>query len=141
MNETVLSDKYPVIIKEHHLDSFGHVNNATYLELFEEARWEMVTRRGCGLEEVKKTKLGPIILELKLRFVREIVLRQKIEIETSCVSCHGKVGILTQKMVGGTGEVFCEAEFKMGLFDLEKRRLVAVTPEWVRAFGFQLGHF
>jgi len=29
--------EYEILIKEHHLDSFGHVNNAVYLELFEEA--------------------------------------------------------------------------------------------------------
>lgn len=28
---------YPMLIKESHLDSFGHMNNATYLELFENA--------------------------------------------------------------------------------------------------------
>ena len=34
--------EYPVIIREQHLDSYGHVNNATYLQLAEEARWEMM---------------------------------------------------------------------------------------------------
>ena len=31
---------YPLLIKETYLDTFGHVNNATYLTLFEEARWD-----------------------------------------------------------------------------------------------------
>lgn len=31
--------EYPVVIREHHLDTFGHVNNAAYLDILEEARW------------------------------------------------------------------------------------------------------
>ena len=38
--------EYEVVIREHHLDVFGHVNHAVYLELFEEARWELVTANG-----------------------------------------------------------------------------------------------
>ncbi len=44
---------YDTQIKEHHLDSFGHVNNATYLSLYEEARWESITENGYGLKEVQ----------------------------------------------------------------------------------------
>ncbi len=44
--------EYQLLIHEGHLDSFGHVNNATYLNLFEEARWDWITARGYGLKEM-----------------------------------------------------------------------------------------
>jgi thioesterase III len=28
-----------ILIREEHLDTFGHVNNARYLEIFGQARW------------------------------------------------------------------------------------------------------
>ncbi len=31
--------EYHLLILEKHLDTFGHVNNASYLEILEEARW------------------------------------------------------------------------------------------------------
>ena len=34
---------YHTQIKEKDLDTLGHVNNAKYLELFEEARWDFIT--------------------------------------------------------------------------------------------------
>ena len=37
---------YEMLIKEKHLDTFGHVNNATYFELLEEARWDFITNNG-----------------------------------------------------------------------------------------------
>ena len=74
--------EYEVLIKESNLDTFGHVNNAVYLELFEEARWDLVTKNGYGLKEVLERKVGPIILEINIRFMKEIGLREKIKIET-----------------------------------------------------------
>src|SRR5579864_8644527 len=38
-----------ITIGESQLDSFGHLNNARYLELFEQARWDVITERGSAL--------------------------------------------------------------------------------------------
>ena len=42
--------EYPLTIKEFHLDTFGHVNNATYLQIYEEARWEFINQNGYATE-------------------------------------------------------------------------------------------
>jgi acyl-CoA thioester hydrolase len=63
--------EYEVLIKEQHLDSYGHVNNATYLALYEEARWEAITQRGYGYKTVHETGLGPIVLEVNVKFLKE----------------------------------------------------------------------
>lgn len=71
--------QYPLIIRENHLDSFGHVNNAAYLQIMEEARWEIITAEGFGLKEIQKHGVGPVMLEVNLKFRKELLLRQKIE--------------------------------------------------------------
>lgn len=127
---------YPIVIKENHLDSFGHVNNASYLFLFEEARWDLLTQSGFGLEEIHKSGFGPVILELKLSFKKELRLREKIIIETEMISYKNKICKMLQKMI--RGDVVCaEAELVMGLFDLKKRKLVLPTPEWLSAMGVE----
>lgn len=134
MNTKIFS--YPITIIEEHLDNFGHVNNATYLVLFEEARWELITNNGYGLEEIKKTGLGPVILDLKVRFIKELVLREKIIIETQTISYEKKIAKLAQRMLRND-EVCCKAEFTIALFDLTKRKLVSSTPKWLKAIGFE----
>ena len=49
---------YETLIRESHLDTFGHVNNATYLQLYEEARWELITRNGYGLAKVRESLIA-----------------------------------------------------------------------------------
>lgn len=125
---------YPILIKESHLDTFGHVNNAEYLRLFEEARWDLVTQNGYGIDKIKETGLGPTILQINLRFIKEIRLRENITIETQIISYKNKIGKLGQKMVRND-EVCCEAEFTIGLFDTKERKLVLPTPAWLHAVG------
>ena len=126
---------YPIIIKEHHLDTFGHVNNATYLQLFEEARWEFISTRGFDLKGIEKSGLGPTILECHIKFLREIRLREKIIIESETQTYEGKVGFLLQVMKNEKEELCCEAKFTFGLFDVKARKLVQPTPEWFYAVG------
>lgn len=126
---------YELLVLETHLDTFGHVNNAAYLQLFEEARWQIVSDRGFGLSTIHKIKQGPTILEVTLRFKKEIKLRQKIAIKTRIVDYSGKVGLFHQWIENEQGENCCDAEFKIGLFDLTTRRLISPTPEWRGALG------
>jgi len=122
-------------IKEHHLDGFGHVNNAVYLKLFEEARWEMITQGGYSWITVQKEKKGPVILELSVQFVKELRLREKIRIETQCISYERVVAELEQKIWNEADELCTHARFKFALFDMDKRRIIKPTEAWLKALG------
>lgn len=126
---------YPITIRESHLDTFGHVNNATYLQIMEEARWEFISGRGYGLDVIRLTGLGPTILEWKIRFLKELRLREDIIITSHTLSYDKKIGILAHKIVNKQEEICCEAEMTFGLFDTTARRLVLPTAEWLHAIG------
>lgn len=126
---------YETIIREHHLDTFGHVNNATYLELLEEARWEWLTSMGYGFKKIHELKQGPTILEINIQYLKELKLRQKIRIETRVVSYEKKIGELEQKILNESNELCCLTKMKYGLFDMKTRKLISPTPEWLTALG------
>jgi acyl-CoA thioester hydrolase len=125
--------EYEVLIIERHLDTFGHVNNATYLDLFEAARWDWITGNGFGLERIRELQQGPTVLEANLRFKRELKNRQRIVIRTWVESYEGKICIVMQEMRDDAGELCCEGRFVCALFDLRARRLLAPTPDWLAA--------
>lgn len=127
---------FPVIIKEVYLDVFGHMNNAVYLTLFEEARWDFVTKNGFGLKKIMETGIGPTLLEVNLRFIKELRLRDEIVIESKIISYERKTGKIAQIMKRGD-EICCSAEFTVGLFSLKERKLIAPTPEWLKALGIE----
>ncbi|MFZ4403844.1 MAG: acyl-CoA thioesterase [Pseudobdellovibrionaceae bacterium] len=124
---------YSFLVLETHLDFLGHVNNATYLQLFEEARWAWITEKGFGYDKIIQTQLSPVILEVNLKFLSEVRLREKATIESSLLEYTNKVGKLKQSMKKADGTVACEAVLTFGLFSLETRKLVLPTPEWMAA--------
>jgi acyl-CoA thioester hydrolase len=126
-----------VRISESQLDSFGHLNHARYFELFEQARWDIITERGFGIDVIRRTKTGPIILEASAKFLRELAPRETVVIRSELISYERKVGKMRQQMIKADGEVACEATFVFGLFDIERRRLIDPTPEWAYAVGLE----
>jgi thioesterase III len=129
--------EYRMLVLENHLDTFGHVNNAAYLQILEEARWDLITRNGYGLDEVHRRRVGPVILDVRLRFVKELRNRQAITIRSWTESYKGKIGKFAQQILDEAGETCCDALFTIGLFDLEARRLIRPTSEWVQAMGLR----
>lgn len=128
-------NSYKLQILETHLDSFGHVNNAAYLEIFEEARWDLITKNNYGIKEIHQSKQGPVILEVNLKFLRELRNREWITVTTEVIEYKGKVGKLLQKMILPDGTVASEATFTFGLFDLGQRKLIEPTAAWKKAVG------
>ena len=125
--------KYELTIKESHLDTFGHVNNATYLQLYEEARWEFITDNGYGLSKIKSTGLGPVILEINIRFMKELRLREQIVIHSQTTEYSGKIGTIKQWITNDEGKICSTVEMKISLFDTVKRKIVEPTEAWLKA--------
>ena len=124
-----------VTISEAHLDSFGHLNNARYLELFEQARWDLLSERGYGIDTIRKNQTGPVILGVTASFLKELGPRTVVVIRSELISYEKKIAKLRQQMVKTDGVVACEAIFTFGLFDLERRKLIDPTPQWLAALG------
>ncbi len=126
---------YELLIREHHMDFSGHVNHATYLEILEEARWEFITAKGFGLDAVIETGFGPIILELNIQFLKEIRLRQRINIESQLLSYEKKIAKLRQTIFDDQGMPCTHVHMTFGLFDIKARKLIMPTSAWLDAIG------
>jgi acyl-CoA thioester hydrolase len=119
------------------LDLFGHVNNAVYLQILEEARWELITQNGYGLQRIVESKLGPTILEIQIKFMRELTNREAVTVESELLDYSGKVGHLRQRILKQDREAACEATLAFGLFDVRARKLVLPTDDWASAVGLE----
>lgn len=126
---------YPLTILERHLDTFGHVNNATYLEILEEARWDIIAKRGYDIPAIKAKKIGPVILGFTVRFTRELTLRENIRVETQTVSYVKKIATMQQNIYNDAGALCFEATLTMGLMDMTARKLILPTADWLQAIG------
>ena len=63
------------------LDSYGHVNNAVYLNYNEQARWDLFGKLGL-LDQLKAEGKKIVIVENHIKYIRQIKLFDEIEVET-----------------------------------------------------------
>ncbi len=127
---------YDFTVDQNLLDDYGHVNNARYLDLYEEARWDMLNKSGYGQEMVKKSRKGPVILEVNVRFKSELLPGQKIRIETSSRRKNDRIFYFDQVMINEEGKEASKAVFTYALVDLENRKMIKPDEGWLKAFGF-----
>ena len=133
--DTPVHFSYKMQVLESHLDSFGHVNNAKYLEFYEAARWDFIDRGGYGLKEIQELQQGPVILDVHCRFKREIINREWITITSRSEAWNGKIGKIHQEILKEGGKVSSEAVFTVGFMDFKQRKLVPPTDKWLQAVG------
>ena len=126
-----------VVICENQFDTFGHLNNAKYLELYEQARWDLLNQRGYTLETIRRLQQGPVILSIQIDFRRELTAPMPIRITTEMLSYIGKIFVLEQKMLDGEDIVCSKCTLKGGLFDLRQRNLVAPNQQWLKVFNIE----
>ena len=71
-----------ITVRGYELDSYGHVNNAVYLQYYEHARWEMMKKLGF-LDALKDTGLSVVVVESTIRYMRETGMFDELVIESS----------------------------------------------------------
>ena len=71
--------KYLTDVRGYELDSFGHVNNATYLNYTEQARWSILKESGF-LNDFIKSGMFLVVVETNIRYMRELKMFDNIEI-------------------------------------------------------------
>ena len=118
--------EYDFSVRGDELDSYGHANHAVYLNYFEQARWEMFHRAGL-MEQLKKNRWFPVVVEVQVRYSREVNLFDLMVIRTEAVK-EGPFMLFRQKMYfRGTNLRACSATVKVIL--TEDRKLVRDIPD------------
>lgn len=69
-------------VRGYELDSYGHVNNAVYINYTEQARWKLLKDKGI-IESLSDKDLLLVVTETNIRYMRELKLFDEIEIETT----------------------------------------------------------
>ena len=78
---------YKFVVRGYELDSYGHVNNAVYLNYLEQARWDIIEQLGL-LKYFKETGNFLVVVENKIKYIHELNIFNKVYIETS-MERHG----------------------------------------------------
>ena len=111
---------YPFTVRGYELDSFGHVNNAVYLNYFEQARWEILREEGLK-EKFIENGWFLVVTQCNVRYHREARMFDELEVQTSLEN-ESPYLIFKQKIYNRTdGLKVTTAVFKTLLLDNDRR--------------------
>ena len=120
---------YTLTVRGYELDSFGHVNNAVYLQYAEAALWNFLNVHGL-LDIIIGEGLFPVIMESKQRYIHELKMLDEVRIDTE-VSCSGGIVSYKHNIINkNTGLVSCRVTGKIAY--VNKDRMICDVPEAVR---------
>ncbi|WP_049223512.1 acyl-CoA thioesterase [Neisseria sicca] len=112
-------------VRNYHLDGYGHVNNARYLEFLEEARWAFFEEHGL-LSEIDGLML--VVVRTDIRYRRAAVDGDILRFEGRLKELTSRHIILTQNIVLPSGKHAVEAESTLMVVSAESGRSISI-PE------------
>lgn len=106
-------------VRNYHLDGYGHVNNARYLEFFEEARWAFMEAQGL-LEALNGIIL--IVARADIRYRRPAVEGDVLQFRCRLKDISRRHIVLTQSIILPDGKTAAEADITLMPVSTETRR-------------------
>lgn len=76
-------------VRTYELDSFGHVNNATYLQYFELARCEWLRDAGLPFPEIQRAGIQIVISDANVKYLTPAFYTDELSITCTCESATG----------------------------------------------------
>ncbi len=123
-------------VRSTQVDSFGHLNNAAYLEIYEWARWEWAEASGDDpIKRAQEQGIGPAILHIDLSFQKEIRLHQEITVRTWFHSMERIRAQIAQEMIKADGQVASKVLITYVMFDLNTRKVISIPDEMRAMFA------
>ncbi|WP_449349297.1 acyl-CoA thioesterase [Streptomyces shaanxiensis] len=114
----------PVTVRGYETDVQGHLNQSVYLNYAEHARWSLLRAAGITQAGLIGSGVGPVALETTIRYLRELLAGDEVEVSCGFEWGEGKTFRIRQTIRKKDGTVAAEITAVGGLMDLNARRLV-----------------
>lgn len=105
-----------ITVRGFHIDVFGHVNNARYLEFIEEARWAIYADM---LAELRRRQLSLAIANININYRREALLNQILRITAAVTRLGNTSFTISQNVIAAddVNVVFADATLVCVILD------------------------
>jgi thioesterase III len=115
-----------------HCDAYGHVNNARYLEFFEEARWTALNDYDL-VQKLHARQLQFFVVNINVDFKKPVVTDDVAFISTHLGNIKRKTISFIQT-IEVSGQTTTKAEVTFVLFDTKEKRAVSITDDLIALF-------
>jgi acyl-CoA thioester hydrolase len=114
------------------MDFNQHMRNAAFLGCSEDTRMRFLESHGWSMAEFQKRRLGPVVLEDRLVYKKELRLLEpfRVDLAVAAITEDGRRMKVRNRFFRDADDVLCAVVDSVVLwFDLAERKPVAPPPE------------
>ncbi|WP_348944541.1 acyl-CoA thioesterase [Chitinibacter sp. FCG-7] len=133
--KTAMTHETVIKVRGYHLDLYGHVNNARYLEFLEEARWAMIEDCG-GVEWFSERRLALVVSRIDIRYKRAATMGDVLVIRSTLSQLREREGQITQEVVRqDNGKLVAQADVTFAAIHPEQPGAQLIVGELAERFA------
>ncbi len=118
-----------IIVRGYHLDLYGHVNNARYLEFLEEARWSLLDGR-LNLHEWQRQGRAFIIVNININYRYPAGLGDILTLQAELKRIGDRSAVIHQQvLLRGTDTVVVDADVTFVIADVSTGKALPLSGE------------
>ena len=117
-----------ITVRGYELDSYGHVNNAVYLQYLEQARWLFMRDKGY-LNRINDEELFLVVTETNIRYIREANLFDELVVVTKMRAVKPFL-VFSQRIVNEKNRLVLSRATVKTVF-VDRRRIPLDIPSYI----------
>ncbi len=122
---------HPIEVRYGDLDPQGHVNNATHLTYFEQARVAYMIELGLFTKDQSFMEIGVILADIHITYFAPIYFGQEIKVGVHAARLGNKSMTWEQNIVdAGSGKELAKGDVVIVAYDYREERTMPIPREW-----------
>jgi thioesterase-3 len=129
-----------VKVRGYHIDYYGHVNNARYLEFLEEGRWAFFEQKNA-FRGWRRKGIVFLVVNININYRNAASLGEILEIHTAISRLGERSGIIHQEvLLKGTDSIIVDADVTFVIADSTTKKALPLEGEMRTAFEMTMDH-
>ncbi|MGQ7262775.1 acyl-CoA thioesterase [Vreelandella sp. V005] len=116
-------------VRGYHLDGYGHVNNARYLEFMEEGRWDFFDQHPAMIKQLHQAGRAFVVVNLNIDYLAAARHGDDLEIVTGIVEVGERSGLCHHRIVRKDGTVIAQADLTFVLLDMRANKAAVIEGD------------
>jgi YbgC/YbaW family acyl-CoA thioester hydrolase len=113
--------------RSYECDSYGHINNATYLNYLEYARIQLLDELPVPYQELRRRGVGFVVTRICIDYRTQVGSGESLRIETRSIRKE-RVRVVFQQKIFRDDELVAEAQVTWACIN-EQGKLIRIPPE------------
>ena len=116
-------------VRGYHLDLFGHVNNARYLEFLEEGRWSAFEEK-ADIQQLAMKGYVFTVVNININYRRPALMNQVLRVETAIARFNRRNAVIHQDVkLKGSDALIADADVTFVIVDGKTKKAAVLEGD------------